>query len=472
MSSILMNQAGGSSWDKLEWRRRLETFGQDDGPVVASGRRGEVDSICNLGELTDQGRETTLDLGRRLRHLYVDRLEFMPKLIGDADMIYLRATPIPRALESVQQSFWGMYPSSARTMDFPTPTIITRTPADETLFPNDGNCRRFSQLSRAFAQRTADRWNETSEMEYLNKLIGKWMPPGSRVAIDAHPRLSGVMDTINSTLAHPKDTRLPAEFYDPKGREIIEKIEVEEWFSGYTENKEYRALGIGALLGDVVSRMVGNVEGNGNDGLLEVGGDDEKLGVGRGGERGIKFAMSGCHDTTLAAMMASLGTLEGDNFRWPPYTSHIALELFRKNDVYPNRSGLEKSTPAVFKTRPGKSEPQGEGAWSSLIGRLLGKSSAQPQTPVGIARKPMAELSTNEREKLDGFYVRLRFNDKPLVVPGCKVAGNHLEGDESFCTLAAFKSIVDKFTPEDWKQGCASNLDKPVFPSKPDPAGV
>ena len=113
--------------------------------------------FSQLGELTDRGRETTLALGQRLRHLYVNQLRFMPHIISDADMIYLRATPMPRALESVQQSFIGMYPLSARTASFPPPTIITRTPADETLFPNDSNCRRFSQLSRAFAQRTADR---------------------------------------------------------------------------------------------------------------------------------------------------------------------------------------------------------------------------------------------------------------------------------------------------------------------------
>ena len=110
-----------------------------------------------LGELTDKGRETTLALGERLRHLYVEQLGFMPKIISHADMIYLRATPMQRALDSVQQTFVGMYPTTARTASFPPPTIITRAPADETLFPNEGNCQRFRQLSRAFAQRTADR---------------------------------------------------------------------------------------------------------------------------------------------------------------------------------------------------------------------------------------------------------------------------------------------------------------------------
>lgn len=54
---------------------------------------------------------------------------------------------------------------------------------------------------------------------------------------------SGIMDTVNSTLAHTQETRLPKEFYDPKGRAIIDKIGVEEWFSGYKESQEYRQLG-------------------------------------------------------------------------------------------------------------------------------------------------------------------------------------------------------------------------------------
>lgn len=150
------------------------------------------------------------------------------------------------------------------------------------------------------------------------------------MAVDSHPRLSGIMDTINSTLAHGPETRLPKEFYNDKGRAIIDKIGVEEWFSGYQESQEYRALGIGGLMGDVVTRMVGSVEHNGNDGSIEVGGKDGHLGGGQG-NKAIKLALSGCHDTTLAAVLASLGAFHGE--AWPPYTSHIAVELFRKADA-------------------------------------------------------------------------------------------------------------------------------------------
>lgn len=420
-----------AQWTPLKWRRRLETFGVDDGPVVATGPRGEVDAICNLGELTDIGRKTTWELGRRLRHLYVDQLQFMPPTIQDADMIYLRATPIPRALESLQQAFWGMYPSHTRAASFPPITIVTRAPADETLFPNDGNCRRFAQLSRAFAQRTADRWNSTSEMEYLNKLISKWMPETSkRVAVDSHPRLSGIMDTINSTLAHGPETRLPNEFYDAKGRAIIEKIGVEEWFSGYQESQEYRSLGIGSLMGDVVSRMVGSVEMNGNDGLSEIGGKDGSTGSGRGGEKAIKMALSGCHDTTLAAVLSSLGAFEGKP--WPPYTSHIALELFKKSDL---QQAQVPANPKVETTTAGAGDHKTPKSW---FGSIFGSSKKEENNPVGIARRKVEELTDTDRSKLNGYFVRIRYNDEVMKVPGCKAVGKHLDGDESFCTLVRF----------------------------------
>ncbi|RMZ79049.1 hypothetical protein DV737_g3597, partial [Chaetothyriales sp. CBS 132003] len=460
MRSVAMIPGGASSWDSLRWRRRLERFGSDDGPLIASGAGGEVDGICQLGELTDKGRETTYELGSRLRRLYVDQLKYMPALIANADLIYLRATPIPRALESVQQTFWGMYPLTARTASFPPPTIVTRSPANETLFPNDGNCRRFAHLSRAFAQRAADRWNDTDDMHYLTKLWTRWMPESSKkVAVDSHPRLSGIMDTINATLAHGPETRLPSEFYNKKAAAIVDRIAREEWFAGYNESREYRMLGIGALAGDVVERMISKVEGA-RLSINQVGGENGSLGQGRGGETGILFAMSGCHDTTLASFLTSLGAFNGE--KWPPYTSHIAVELFRK------RPDFQAATP--MPATDASAQAKSPGAKSGWFAGMIGLSSPPSPSSIvhpgakseGIARRPWTDLSQAEKDKLDGYYVRLRFNDRVMIVPACKNPGNHLDGDESFCTLETFKRVVDGFTPKNWKGQCGTNLDKPV----------
>jgi acid phosphatase len=327
------------------------------------------------------------------------------------------------------------------------------------LYPNDSICRRFAQLSRAYAQRASDRWNDSEDMAYLNKTLGKWMPESSpKIAVDGKPRLSGIMDTINATLAHGPATRLPKEFYDEKARSIIDKIAVDEWFGGYLESQEYRTLGIGALMGDIVSRMVGNAAESNDLGVLEVGGGNGALGVGRGGEQQIRFAMSGCHDTTIAAVLHSLGAM--GNEKWPAYTSHIAVELFKKQQASNVQSEVLEGG-----VRKAESLSTKKGWWSSLFG-----SGAKTDSGPAL-RKRVHEMSVAEKEKLSDYFVRLRYNDKIMSVPGCKPAGKHLEGDESFCTLEAFKSIVDKYTPRNWKAECAMNLDQPAIPSEKSVAG-
>ncbi|KAI8932637.1 hypothetical protein NX059_010133 [Plenodomus lindquistii] len=382
----------------------------------------------------------------------------MPSLISDADMIYLRATPIPRALESLQQAFTGFYPLDTRTANFPPPTIISRTPADETLFPNDASCRRFAQLSRAFAARASENWNDTDDMSYLSSKLQKYMPGNSPVAVDSRPRLSGIMDTLNATDAHGPDTKLPKEFYDPKLRAIIDKIAVEEWYKGYSESIEYRTLGIGGLMGDVTARMTASARHDSGDGLVEVG----TQGKGRGGETAIKLAMSGCHDTTLAGVLTSLGAFEGE--AWPPFTSHIAFELFKSRAA----SASPSRTPLPPPQQPSLAPTTRNSWWSSLFGTA---QPPVPSKPESTARSPVSQLSQAQRDKLNEYYVRIRYNDKIMQVPGCKVEGKHLKGDTTFCTLEAFKSIVDAYTPKNWKAECMTNIDKPAFPEKIEPAG-
>ena len=248
------------------------------------------------------------------------------------------------------------------------------------------------------------------------------------VAVDSHPRLSGIMDTINSTLAHGSATRLPSEFYGKKLRDIIDKIGVEEWFAGYAESNEYRALGIGALVGDIVARMVGSAEHNISDGLSEIGGQDGDFGKGRGGETTMKFALSGCHDSTLAAILTSLGAFDGE--KWPPYTSTIAFELFRDvNQPINNMVGAKTESQARF----------------SLFG--TGKAKTPAPTPIG--RRPIAALSDNEKSRLDEYYVRVRYNDRPVSIPGCRAPGMHLAGNDKFCTLVSlptFRSFEHSLT--------------------------
>lgn len=431
--SVVTTTTDLSSYDTLTFRRRIETIGHKDTTAIAAGPRGEHDGVCQLGELTNEGRSTTLALGQRLRRLYVDQLGFLPPTISSADGIYLRASPIQRALDSVQQAFTGLYPAGTRAPGMPNPVIFQRTKDDETLFPNEASCKRYKQLIDAFRQRCADTWNNSKDMDYLNSRIGKYMPAKSpKVLVDSHPRLSGILDTVNSTRAHGPDTRLPAEFYEEKVLGIIDKISVEEWFEGYKQNQEMRKLGIGALAGDITEKMTAHAETVGPPGTNRKHGADNQS---------IRIGLSGCHDTTLAPLLASLGAYEDE--LWPPYTSHLAFELLRKVSTTPPVS------PGITQTW-----------WSSIFGAATASSSSaasvfSSSAVPRIGRRPASSLSGTEQARLQGYYVRIRYNDRVMKVPGCRAPGKHLDGDESLCTLEEFKRITDRITPADWKRECA-----------------
>lgn len=269
-------------------------------------------------------------------------------------------------------------------------------------------------------------------MKYLTSLISEWMPEDSKsVAVDSHPRLSGIMDTVNSTLAHGPQTRLPQSFYDPRGREILDKIALEEWFAGYKESREFREVGIGSLLGDIVARMIGNIERSSEK--LPFGNEGNKLAADREREREVKFTMNGCHDSTLAAILTSLGSFGQE--KWPPFTSHLAIELFK--EVKKESSGEDRGRESIADN---PANEQNLSRHRPKLGEIQNRSQASEK----IGRRPVDQLTQREKEKLKGTYVRLRYNDRPVVIPGCRLPGNHFPGDESFCTLV---KAPDFFSP-------------------------
>ncbi|KAM3537895.1 hypothetical protein ARSEF1564_009179 [Beauveria bassiana] len=457
MVSAVLDPSSGS-WTTLDWRRRLETFAADSQTptlgttMTTTTPNGSLDNMCELGQLTDKGRATATALGQRLRRLYVDQLGFLSETLAATNHMYLRSTPMPRALESMQQALHGLYPPDTRAADLAPPIIHTRHWADDTLLPNTANCKRFNAMMRAFGRRAAERWDDSPEMDRINAKLRKYMPPAAttdpkiadpaaknaRIGVASHPALVGVLDSIAATDAHDGSaTKLPKEFYDSQLRADSIKIVVDEWFAGFRESAEYRTLGIGGLLADMTERMVDSAEG---------------LAPPSSQHTPLQFGLSGCHDTTLAATVTGLGADNDGPFSWPPFTSHIAVELLRDERVVP--------TPTV--AGPASSSSSSSSWWA--LPPMLGGARR-------VGRRPTYELTNAEKERLRGYYVRVRYNDEPLRIPGCRPAGKHYEDDETLCTLAAFKSIVDRITPTDWKAQCGANLDKPALPSKPEPAG-
>ncbi|OBZ78072.1 putative acyl-CoA synthetase YngI [Grifola frondosa] len=253
-------------------------------------------------ERKDGTAVSTYNYGLALRKLYVDKLGFLPDVARSNDEIYLRATNMPRTIESLQQVIHGLYPISKSAKDF-IPQLRIRNGKDENLFGNTLACKRLEILQVGFAQAAAAAWNRT--LKPLDKKISKYIG-GNPVRLDGKPRASGILDTIRAAEAH--NVEVPSEFKQKGVIDVIEKAVVQEWFAGCeTPGLNTRNARNGSLLSDLSRKM----------GLKAEKGEDDPL----------KILVHNTHDTCLAGLC---NTLDIFDEKWPAFTSSVTFELFKK----------------------------------------------------------------------------------------------------------------------------------------------
>ncbi|KAG2034004.1 histidine phosphatase superfamily [Suillus americanus] len=344
---------------------------------VVENRYGKTaEGLCLLGELTDIGKKSTYSFGAALRSLYVDRLKFLPPKLEDEHSTYFRSTNIARTIESMQHIVHGVYPPSACAPGM-IPSIIIRNGIDENIVSNTLACRRLALLELQFAEAAAAVWN--SRLEPLDKKVSKYIG-GRPLRLDGNPRASGILDTVRSAAAH--GFRVPPEFMDDNVIGLIEAAVTAEWFD--IKSEDGRRLGMGRLLADASEKMQRKIQPHSKD--------------------PTKLLVHTTHDSTLAALLCTFDVFDD---KWPPFTSSVTFELFRKRTL------------------------------------------ASGQTNISGLRA----LSSFWRQR-DEHYVRMRYKNKNMVLPMCAEEGKHLPGSPEFCTLEAFQRRVGELTPRDWVGEC------------------
>jgi len=118
----------------------------------------------------------------------------------------------------------------------------------------------------------------------------------------------------------------------------------------------------------------------------------------------LKILVHSTHDTGLAGLASTFDVFDD---KWPQFTGSITFELF-------------------------KSEREASG--SSILQTIFSP----------LWSKPNSE-----------HYVRMRYQNKNMVLPICAEEGKHLPSFPEFCTLAAFRERVQELTPLDYESECA-----------------
>ncbi|KIJ14520.1 hypothetical protein PAXINDRAFT_12617 [Paxillus involutus ATCC 200175] len=353
-------------------------------------------NVCLLGDLTDVGKESTYKFGVALRKLYVEKLGFLPGTLQSENQAYFRSVDIPpsvymfadcvrspsstnlsRTIESIEHIVHGLYPQTHCAADV-IPSILVRNKVDETIVSNILSCPQLGLLESQFAAAAAARWNP--RLQTLDKKLSKYIN-GKPIRVDGSPRTSGILDTVRSAAAH--GIEVPDHFWDPEVIDLIETAVSDEWFT--IKSEEGRRLGMGRLLAEVSTKMQNKIEQAKADPL--------------------KILVYGTHDSTLAALCNTFDVFDD---KWPPFTSSVTFELFKKQLQPERRSSLQ-----------------------TLLGGLWKSHSAEEH------------------------YIRMRYKNKNMVLPICAGEGKHLPGSPEFCTFSAFRERVKELTPANWTAECS-----------------
>ncbi|KAK9364751.1 histidine phosphatase superfamily [Lipomyces kononenkoae] len=190
------------------------------------------------------------------------------------------------------------------------------------------------------------------------------------------------------------NVKTPPGFADRQVVNTVAKAALESEFLGYQKNAEMKQLGMGRFFAEVLQRMTIG-DPVVSDSAAEI---SQMLGQKETKvyRKVPKLALYGAHDSSIGAILCALGVFD---YRWINFTSHITFELFEEN--------LKPSM------------------WS------LGGP---------------------------GKFVRIKYNGRPVTISACQQRGRHWEGDQSFCTLAAFQEFVSTVTPKDWSSQCNEHL--------------
>lgn len=259
---------------------------------------GPLRGGCQKGQLTVVGQQQAFDLGKDLKQLYNNELKFIGGTF-DPRTICLRTTHIPRTIKSLRCLVAGIFENIKEPVTFWTLPI-----KEEYLFPNWGNCGALKQYIHYHFKHAHRLPGYQQDLEKFFDMIGIQHVPFRSKFLD-------IFDDLSCRKAHNKP--YPAKIHQFMG--TIEKRTVQLFCEAFSyppswTKKLILPLSVGKLAQQLCDNMKKKVVDN----------------------NPYKFYLYSVHDTTIVCLLCAFGcSVE----KWPPFASHIAVELYKnKNEKY------------------------------------------------------------------------------------------------------------------------------------------
>ncbi|KAN0041333.1 hypothetical protein ACTFIV_003871 [Dictyostelium citrinum] len=250
---------------------------------------------CSDGQLTSLGFQQHLQLGQSLRQLYVDKYELLPSelSVDAASTIWVRSTDVPRTIQSVQGHLTALFPPTtvASGSGIPIININTMDSYYENMTPNPVLCPELATLIANTT--TTPEWEEfvRNTTQLRNDVM-------ETLGISVFPGWSSLMDLFFATQCH--DFPLP----DGITQDMVTQVyEAAYWQYQYQLSFPMIArLGMSTFLEEVVDNIRAFVNGTSS----------------------VKYIVFSGHDDSVGPFTNLFGLMK----EWPPYASHVELELW------------------------------------------------------------------------------------------------------------------------------------------------
>jgi acid phosphatase len=180
-------------------------------------------------------------------------------------------------------------------------------------------------------------------------------------------------------------------------------------FDGYS-SQVFTRLAVGRLIGDLTTALEDRVSGRSP----------------------LRLAVYSAHDTSLGALLCGLDAFDR---RWPPFTSHVEIELLRKG----NQDASSSSSSSHSSSSASSSSSSSWGNWLGM-------------------KRSSTEVDGDGAAPRKDHYVRVRYNGQTVRLPGCAAHDKHYPGtDGEVCTLDAFMDVAKKasITQAEWERECS-----------------
>jgi len=248
---------------------------------------------CLNGELLVDGMKQHKELGEYFRKYLVDEIKLLPQVF-DPSLIYIRSSSSDRCIRSMISFIQGFYPANnpGEIISF-----YTGIKSLEPLHPDPYGCR---DIQKAYA-----RFLQTEEFSRRKNLsIEKQTPLYNYLQLEkSNENWMWLGDWMYSYVC---------------SNQSIPHVVTEEMFELAMNDTFFYSGGLYKMFPMICSGGIWRT-------ILEL------INSILSGRSPTKFALLSGHDTTIMAILASLGI--DNQTAIPPYRSHLAIEIYKENQI-------------------------------------------------------------------------------------------------------------------------------------------